>query len=311
MTSIIDHLPPTQGRYSAGAKLAQHTWFRVGGPADILYRPADKDDLACFLSHKPVDIPVQVLGAGSNVLIRDGGIPGVVIRLGRGFSQIQLEDGLIHAGAGCLDRTVALTCRDAGLGGLEFLVGIPGTIGGGICMNAGAYGREMKDILVYAEALCPKGKLHQLTCADLEMTYRHSALPEGWIITGAVLKGYSAEPAHIGKVMEKMLAEKESTQPVTGRTGGSTFKNPGSQKAWELIDKAGCRGLKQGDAQVSEKHCNFFINAGQATAQDLELLGETVQRRVAETSGIALEWEIIRLGKAYNLLYEPPYKSCG
>jgi UDP-N-acetylmuramate dehydrogenase len=277
--------------------LAEQTWFRVGGPADILFRPADENDLAHFLSNKPEEIPVSVIGAGSNLLVRDGGVNGVVIRLGRGFAQTRIEGDLIHVGAGCLDRTVSLTCRDAGVGNLEFLVGIPGTIGGGVRMNAGAYGREIKDILIYANVLDPQGGQHRLKPEDLEMTYRHTNLPEGWIVTGAVLKGEAGQNPHeIGAAIDAILEERERSQPTRGRTGGSTFKNPEPEKAWKLIDAAGCRGLKRGDAQVSDKHCNFLLNLDQATANDLESLGEEVKRRVYETSGVTLDWEIVKMG---------------
>lgn len=297
MTSWRDHLPEVRGRYIPDAKLAEQTWFRVGGAADILFRPADEEDLMAFLANKPAEVPVTIIGAGSNLLVRDGGVPGVVIRLGRGFSDIRIEDDLVYVGAGCLDRTVSLSCRDAGVGSLEFLVGIPGTIGGAVRMNAGAYGREMKDVLVFATVIDPEGKRHRLTAEDLEMTYRHTNLPEGWIVTSAVLKGVTAQnPEEIGVVIEGILNEREATQPTKGRTGGSTFKNPAQEKAWELIDKAGCRGLKIGDAQVSEKHCNFLLNLDQATASDLESLGEEVKRRVSETSGVTLDWEIVRIG---------------
>lgn len=297
MTNWQDQLPAVQGRYVSGARLAEQTWFRVGGAADILFRPADEDDLARFLMNKPKNVPVTIIGAGSNLLVRDGGISGVVIRLGRGFSDIRIEDDLIHVGAGCLDRTVSLTCRDAGLGTLEFLVGIPGTIGGAVKMNAGAYGREIKDVLAYATVLDPTGGRHQLTPMDLEMTYRHTNLLDGWIVTGAVLKGIAGQnPVDIGVAIEAILAEREASQPIRGRTGGSTFKNPDHEKAWKLIDDAGCRGLKVGDAQVSEKHCNFLLNLDQATANDLESLGEEVKRRVLEICGISLDWEIVKLG---------------
>lgn len=297
MTNWQDRLPPVRGRYVPNARLAEHTWFRVGGAADILFRPADEDDLAHFLTSKPKNVPVTIVGAGSNLLVRDGGIPGVVIRLGRGFSDIRVEGDLIHVGAGCLDRTVSLTCCDAGIGSLEFLVGIPGTIGGAVRMNAGAYGREIKDVLVYANVLDPEGRCHQLTAQDLQMTYRHSTLPDQWIVTGAVLKGVPEQnPVDIGIAINAILAEREASQPIRGRTGGSTFKNPEQAKAWQLIDEAGCRGLKVGDAQVSEKHCNFLLNLDQATANDLESLGEEVKRRVYETSGISLDWEIVKVG---------------
>lgn len=297
MTSWQDLLPTVQGRYIKDTRLADHTWFRVGGEAEVLYRPLDEDDLIHFLCNKPTDIPVTVIGAGSNLLVRDGGISGVVIRLGRGFSKITVEDDLVHVGAACLDRTVALTCRDSGVGGLEFLVGIPGTIGGAVRMNAGAYGREIKDLLVYATVIDPQGKQHHLSVDDLGMTYRHTKLPDGWIVTGAVLKGIAGQnPIDISNAIDAILAEREASQPVKGRTGGSTFKNPEADKAWKLIDAAGCRGLKRGDAQVSEKHCNFLLNLDQASANDLESLGEEIKRRVYETSGIDLQWEIVRIG---------------
>lgn len=297
MSDWIDQLPIVRGRYVPGTRLAEQTWFRVGGPADILFRPADEADLAHFLSNKPERVPVTVIGAGSNLLVRDGGVAGVVIRLGRGFSDIRIDGDLVHVGAGCLDRTVSLTCRDAGVGSLEFLVGIPGTIGGAVRMNAGAYGQEIKDILVYADILDPQGGHHRLTPDALQMTYRHTSLQDGWIVTGAVLRGIAGqEPSEIGKAIDGILEEREATQPTRGRTGGSTFKNPEYEKAWKLIDAAGCRGLKIGDAQVSEKHCNFLLNLDQASANDLESLGEEVKRRVYENSGVCLDWEIIKVG---------------
>lgn len=297
MSNWSEQLPTIRGRYVPDSRLAEQTWFRVGGPADVLFRPADEGDLAHFLLNKPKQVPVTIIGAGSNLLVRDGGIPGVVIRLGRGFSDIRIEGGLVYVGAGCLDRTVSLTCREAGVGGLEFLVGIPGTIGGAVRMNAGAYGQEIKDILVYADVINSQGEHHRLTPEALQMTYRHTSLPEGWIVTGAVLRGIANQnPSEIGKAIDRILEEREATQPTRGRTGGSTFKNPGPEKAWKLIDAAGCRGLKIGDAQVSEKHCNFLLNIDQATANDLESLGEEVKHRVYETSGVCLDWEIVKVG---------------
>ena len=297
MSNWSEQLPAVRGRYLPNARLAEQTWFRVGGPADVLFRPADEDDLAHFLSHKPEHMPVTIIGAGSNLLVRDGGVPGVVIRLGRGFSDIRTDSDLVHVGAGCLDRTVSLTCREAGVGGLEFLVRIPGTIGGAVRMNAGAYGQEIKDILVYADVIDSQGKRHRLPPEALQMTYRHTSLREGWIVTGAVLRGVANQkPSEIGKAIDRILEEREATQPTRGRTGGSTFKNPELEKAWKLIDAAGCRGLKIGDAQVSEKHCNFLLNLDQATANDLESLGEEVKRRVYETSSVCLDWEIVKVG---------------
>jgi UDP-N-acetylmuramate dehydrogenase len=299
MKALLDRLPSVRGRYVPNARLAEQTWFRVGGEAEMLFRPADEDDLMHFIAHKPKDVPLTIIGAGSNLLIRDGGISGVVIRLGRGFSDIRIENDLIHVGAACLDRTVALTCRDSGIGNLEFLVGIPGTIGGAVRMNAGAYGREMKDILVQATVIDLEGRAHHLSADDLVLSYRHSNLPEGWMVTSAILKGAAGQnPADIGCTIDGILAEREASQPIRGRTGGSTFKNPETAKAWELIDAAGCRGLIKGDAQVSEKHCNFLLNIDQATAIDLESLGEEVKARVFETSGVTLDWEIIRIGHA-------------
>lgn len=291
-------LPIVRGRYTSQALLSDLTWFRVGGPTDVLFRPADPDDLASFLSQISPTTPPTIIGAGSNVLVRDGGIPGVVIRLGRGFSEIVAdEDGrTLYVGAGCLDRTVALHCQELGLGGLEFLVGIPGAIGGAVKMNAGAYGTEIKDVLVWADVLDSQGNKHRLTVQDLGFSYRHSALPHGWVVIGAALRGEPADPQTISVKIQHILAEREATQPTRGRTGGSTFKNPLPERAWELIDKAGCRGLQIGDAQVSEKHCNFFLNLDKATAQDLETLGEEVRRRVSQTTGHELEWEIIRMG---------------
>lgn len=298
MSNWRDQLPIVRGRYIPNARLAEQTWFRVGGPADVLFRPADEADLSHFLLNKPEQVPVTIIGTGSNILVRDGGVPGVTIRLGRGFSDIRIDGDFIHVGAGCLDRTVSLTCRDAGVGNLEFLVGIPGTIGGAVRMNAGAYGQEIKDVLVYADILDPQGKHHRLTPETLQMTYRHTSLQDGWIVTGAVLKGAAGQdPADIGKGIDAILEEREASQPIRGRTGGSTFKNPDHEKAWKLIDAAGCRGLKEGDAQVSEKHCNFLLNLDQATANDLESLGEEVKRRVYETSGVCLDWEIVKVGE--------------
>jgi UDP-N-acetylmuramate dehydrogenase len=265
--------------------------------ADILFRPKDVEDLAFFLQNKPKDIPITLIGAGSNLLIRDGGIDGVVVRLGSGFAKIEFSEETITVGAGCLDRTLALACQEAGIGGLEFLIGIPGTIGGAVRMNAGAYGKEIKDILVSCIALDSFGQKHHLAAQDIKMTYRHSDLSSDWTVVSATLRGYYQKKEIINKTIDSILQTREDSQPTRGRTGGSTFKNPDNLKAWELIDAAGCRGLRRGGAQVSEKHCNFFLNTGQSTAKDLEMLGEEVRSRVLQTSGINLEWEIIRLGK--------------
>lgn len=288
-----------RGRVRQHADLSKINWFRVGGPAEYLFKPEDTDDLAEFLKHKPAATPVTVLGVGSNLIVRDGGIDGVVVRLGRGFAGIGIQDsGLrIQAGAAAMSVNVALAAQQAGIAGLEFLSGIPGTIGGALRMNGGAYGRETKDVLVEAQALDPEGNLHTLTPEELGYTYRHSTLPEDWIFTGAVLQGEPGDPKVIAERIEKISSERNLSQPVRSRTGGSTFKNPPGQKAWQLIDAAGLRGFKHGGAQVSEQHCNFLINTGDATAADLEELGEIIRQKVKETSGVELEWEIKRIGK--------------
>lgn len=286
--------------------LAQYTWFRVGGPADYLFKPRSTEELQHFLAHKPQTLPAFVLGMGSNLIIRDGGIPGVVIRLSK-LNQITVHDNLtLTVGSGCLDRTVALTAAGHGLGGLEFLAGIPGTIGGAIRMNAGAYGTEIKDILVNTKVIDNHGNMHLMTGEDLELRYRHSALPRDWTVVEATFRALSsAPPAQLHDRIEQLLQEREMAQPVNSRTGGSTFKNPpGEHKAWQLIDQAGCRGLRLGGAHVSTKHCNFLINDAGATANDLETLGETVRQRVHDHTasltghGIWLEWEILRVGLA-------------
>jgi len=293
---LIDRMPACRGRLSADAPLANVTWFRVGGPAEVMFRPADAEDLATFLAALPEDVPVTVLGVASNLLIRDGGIPGVVIRLGRGFTDI-VADGLsLTVGAAALDLNVANVARDAGIAGVEFLSGIPGTIGGALRMNGGAYGREIKDVLIEAQGVTRRGERVSYDNAAMGFTYRHAGVPEDVIFTGGILRGEPGEPLEIGRRMAEISDKRADTQPVRSRTGGSTFKNPPGHKAWELIDKAGCRGFSIGDAQVSEKHCNFLINQGAASAADLEALGEEVRRRVFETSGVTLEWEIKRVG---------------
>lgn len=293
---LMARLPPVRGRLSAGAIMADVTWFRVGGAAEVMFRPADRDDLVAFLKARPADVPVTVLGVGSNTLVRDGGIPGVVIRLGRGFVDIDVDGTDIIAGAGAPDINVAMSAQRAGIGGLEFLRGIPGTIGGGLRMNAGAYGREFRDILVWAEAVDPAGNLHRLSPSDMQFGYRHCGIPEDWIFTAARLKGEAGDRTEIQARMDEIQAAREDSQPIRSRTGGSTFANPEGHKAWQLIDAAGCRGLVVGDAQVSEQHCNFLINRGNATATDLETLGETVRERVKASSGVELRWEIRRIG---------------
>lgn len=293
---LIDRLPPVRGRLTEHAPLSGITWFRVGGAAEVMFRPEDRQDLLDFMAAKPADVPVTLIGVGSNLLVRDGGVPGVVIRLGRPFTSIDIDGTTVTVGAACLDLNVAIACREAGVAGLEFLSGVPGTIGGALRMNAGAYGKEMRDVVRWAEALDPDGRLHRLTPDDLDFTYRKSAVPEGWIFLGACLDGEPGETEAIAARMTEISDARKESQPIRTRTGGSTFKNPKDAKAWELIDGAGCRGLKLGGAMVSEKHCNFLINTGEATAADLEALGEEVRRRVADRFGVDLEWEIRRIG---------------
>lgn len=293
---LIDLMPKCRGRLSANAPLSQVTWFRVGGNAEVLFRPADAEDLAEFLAALPAEVPVTVIGVASNLLVRDGGIPGVTIRLGRGFADISAEGNRLTVGAAALDLNVATVARDAGIAGLEFLSGIPGTIGGALRMNGGAYGREIADVLVAAQAVDREGEMLTFSAEQMGFTYRHSAAPDDCIFTGAVLEGEPGEVLEIARRMAEIADKRADSQPIRSRTGGSTFKNPEGHKAWELIDRAGCRGLTVGGAQVSEKHCNFLINTGSATAADLEKLGEEVRRRVLETSGVTLEWEIKRVG---------------
>ena len=295
---LIDRLPPARGRLTANAPIGPLTWFRVGGPAEVLFRPADVEDLASFLAAKPADVPVTVIGVASNLLVRDGGIKGVVVRLGRGFVDIAAQGNDVEAGAGALDLNVALTAREAGITGLEFLSGIPGTVGGGLRMNAGAYGGEFKDVLKGATALDAQGKTHTLTVAELGLTYRHCGVPEDWIFVAARFAGTPGDPLAIARRMAEIQEAREESQPIRARTGGSTFANPPGHKAWQLIDAAGCRGLRRGGAMISEKHANFLINTGDATAADIEALGEEVRARVLATSGISLEWEIRRVGEA-------------
>jgi UDP-N-acetylmuramate dehydrogenase len=294
--SLIERLPVVRGRLTAGTSLASTTWFRVGGPAEVLYKPADLDDLTVFLAGTPDDVPVTVIGVGSNLLVRDGGVPGVVIRLGRDFADIVFDGSRLSVGAAALDLTVSVAAWEAGVGGLEFLSGVPGTIGGALKMNAGAYGREMRDVMIAARALDRHGAMHRLAHADFGFSYRHTALPENLIFIDTILQGRIDDAEAIAQRMADIKSQREDSQPLRTRTGGSTFANPPGHKAWQLIDQAGCRGLRKGDAQVSEKHCNFLINAGSASAADIEDLGEEVQRRVFDTSGITLEWEIRRIG---------------
>jgi len=288
--------PKLRGRLLPNRSLAELTWFRVGGPAQVLYMPEDEEDLAYFLSALPASVPVTVIGLGSNLIVRDGGVPGVVVRLGRGFSEIMIDGSQIIAGTAVPDVKVARAAQEAGIAGLSFLRGIPGAIGGALRMNGGAYGRETKDALVAARAVDRQGRIRELSNADMGFHYRHTDAPEDLIFTQATFAGTPGDRSVIAAEMDKITEAREATQPIKSRTGGSTFKNPPGQKAWQLIDAAGCRGLQIGQAQVSEMHCNFLINLGGATAADIETLGETVRRKVQEKSGIALAWEIKRIG---------------
>jgi UDP-N-acetylmuramate dehydrogenase len=289
-------LTQLRGRLLANEPLAPLTWFRVGGPAQALFMPEDEADLAYLLANVPADIPVTVVGLGSNLIVRDGGIAGVVIRLGRGFSDIKVEGERIRTGTAVPDVRVAQAAQKAGLAGLAFLRGIPGAIGGALRMNGGAYGRETKDTLIEARGVDRAGNVRVFANGDMHYTYRHCGVPDDIIFTEALFQGAPGDPAAIAAEMDKITESREATQPIKSRTGGSTFKNPPGHKAWQLIDAAGCRGLIVGDAQVSEMHCNFLINRGNATAADIETLGETVRKRVKENSGVALEWEIKRIG---------------
>ena len=297
-SSLLDRLPPVRGRLSEDASLAKVTWFGVGGNAEVLFKPADVDDLSAFLKDKPSDLPVTVIGVGSNLLVRDGGVPGVVIRLGREFVNVEVNNADVTCGAGALDGNVARIAQESGVTGLEFLSGVPGTIGGALRMNAGAYGAEMQNVVTGAVALDGQGNRHNLSAEDLGFSYRKSSVPADWIFVEAHLRGHAGEAADIQGRMDDIKNAREDSQPLRTKTGGSTFKNPEGLKAWKLIDDAGCRGLRIGGAQVSEKHCNFLINDGAATATDLENLGEEVRRRVKENSGVELIWEIRRIGVA-------------
>jgi len=298
---LIDRLPKPRGRLTADAPLGAQTWFRTGGPAEVLFRPTDTQDLAAFLKALAADVPVTVLGVGSNLLVRDGGIRGVVIRLMRGFTGIAVEGDEVVACAGAPDLNVALTAREHGLAGLEFLSGIPGTIGGAFPTNAGAYGSELSDVLISAEVVDRAGTIRAVTPAELHLGYRHSRFPEDWIFTSARLRAMPGDKAAISERITRIDSARAETQPRS-RTGGSTFANPPNLKAWELIDHAGCRGLRIGDAQVSEKHCNFLINLGDATAADIESLGEEVRSRVFKHCGVLLQWEIRRIGEKKPVL---------
>lgn len=286
-----------RGSLVVNAPLAPLTWFRTGGPAQLLFTPQDADDLAAFLRVLPADVPLLVIGLGSNLLVRDGGIPGAVVRLGKGFSNITVEPGhRVRAGAGAADVKVARVAAEAGIDGLTFLRGIPGAIGGALRMNGGAYGGDVGQVLVEAQALDRQGNRITLSRAEMGFSYRHCEAPEDFIFIEALFEGTPGNAEDILARMNAITEARSSTQPVNTRTGGSTFTNPPNHKAWELVDAAGCRGLRIGSAQVSELHCNFLVNCGGATASDIEQLGEEVRRRVSETSGIVLHWEIKRVG---------------
>ena len=291
-----ERLKGVRGKLTAGAPLAPLVWFKTGGPTDELFEPADVADLQDFLRAR-ADEPVWPLGLGSNLIVRDGGVRGVTVRLGKAFAAIRVEGNRLTCGAGAPGISVASAARDAGVAGLEFLRGIPGTVGGAVRMNAGAYGRDVSDMLVSADVVLRSGELRTLALDDMGFTYRHSTMPDGAIVVAATFAGVPGAPAIIGAEMDRIAAEREASQPLRSRTGGSTFKNPDGHKAWALIDAAGCRGLRCGDAQVSEKHCNFLLNLGAATSADIEALGEEVRARVLAATGVRLEWEIQRVGE--------------
>lgn len=288
--------PDLRGRLTPDAPLGPSTWFRVGGKAEALFRPADEEDLSYFLARCPGDVPITVIGVASNLLVRDGGVPGVVIRLGGPFAEVAVDGDRIIAGAGALDLNVALTAQGAGLAGLEFLSGIPGTIGGAVRMNGGAYGAETVDVILSAEGIDRRGVRHSYDRDALHLTYRHCGVPDDVIFTRATFRGTTDDPAAIQARIDAIQQARADSQPVRARTGGSTFANPDGHKAWQLIDAAGCRGLTIGGAQISEKHCNFLLNLGDATAHDIESLGEEVRTRVKANSGVDLRWEIRRIG---------------
>jgi UDP-N-acetylmuramate dehydrogenase len=297
LPALKTQMSQLRGRLVPNQPLAEFTWFRVGGPAQLLFMPEDEQDLSYFLGHLPAEIPVTVVGLGSNLIVRDGGVPGVVIRLGRGFSNVAAEPGAcIRAGAAVPDVKVARAAQDAAIAGLAFLRGIPGAVGGALRMNGGAYGGETKDVLVAARGVDRGGRTCIFTNGEMRYSYRDCGVPQGVIFTEALFQGTPGDPAVIAAEMDKITESRETTQPIKSRTGGSTFKNPPGRKAWQLIDAAGCRGLTVGGAQVSELHCNFLINRGGASAADIETLGETVRSRVREASGVELEWEIKRIG---------------
>jgi UDP-N-acetylmuramate dehydrogenase len=298
ISRISETLPKVRGTYTENAALKDLVWFRAGGPAEILFRPADPDDLATFLAAKPPELSLTILGVGSNLLVRDGGIKGVVVRLSAAFGRVAVEGTRVRAGAAALDAAVARAAADAGLAGLEFLRGVPGTIGGALRMNAGCYGSEIKDVFVEATAIDAKGNSHVLDADAMAFRYRKSGAGDDLVFVEAVFEGKKDNPEAVRARMNALVDQREASQPVKSRTGGSTFKNPEGHKAWQLIDQAGCRGLIQGGAKVSEKHCNFLINTGDATAADIEALGEEVRVRVKAKFGVELEWEIKRVGVA-------------
>jgi UDP-N-acetylmuramate dehydrogenase len=294
--NAVATIPEVRGKLTKGAALAPLVWFKSGGPAQWLFEPKDIDDLQQFLRDLDPAIAVWPLGLGSNLIIRDGGMPGVVVRLGKAFAAIQADGMTLNCGAGAPGISAASKARDHGIAGLEFLRGIPGTIGGAVRMNAGAYGREVCDILVSADVVLRNGDLATIPLADMGFSYRHSGLPDGSIVVSAAFVGEAGDPEIIGAEMKRIADEREASQPLRSKTGGSTFKNPDGKKAWQLVDEAGCRGLQIGQAQVSEKHCNFLINLGGATSADIEALGDEVRKRVKAHSGVALQWEIQRVG---------------
>ncbi|MAX00576.1 MAG: UDP-N-acetylenolpyruvoylglucosamine reductase [Sphingomonas sp.] len=292
-------LPETRGRLTPDAPLAPLVWFKSGGSAQWLFEPKDSADLAEFLAAIPADMPVMPLGLGSNLIVRDGGVRGVVVRLGKPFATVErLDEITLRCGGGASGILVSSSARDAGIGGLEFLRSIPGTVGGFVRMNGGAYGRETADILLSCDVVMRDGERRTFAAEQLSYSYRHSELPDGAIVTTATFRGYPNDPQAVQAEMDRITAEREAAQPLRSKTGGSTFKNPPGEKAWALVDAAGCRGLRKGDAQVSEKHCNFLLNLGNATSADIEALGEEVREKVKAQSGITLEWEIRRVGEA-------------
>jgi UDP-N-acetylmuramate dehydrogenase len=295
---LLGQLPTVRGTYRPEVPMSSCTWLGVGGPADVVFRPADAEDLAHFLSACPKHIPIQVIGVGSNILVRDGGIRGVVVRLGRGFTWIEPQEDTLYVGAGVLDFNLATYCLHHALTGLEFFVGIPGTVGGALAMNAGCYGRETAAVLAYAEIIDDHGVMHQLTPTDIGYVYRGHSLPEEWIFTAAMFKVTPGDTTLIEAEMKRITEARQATQPIRSKTAGSTFVNPTGGKVWEFIDAVGMRGYRLGGAKVSEMHCNFLINENGATAADLENLGEEVRRRVQENSGMLLEWEVKRIGES-------------